>query len=241
MTLDLGADALASPGTRTSCSSRPRPRAAARRRSCRCSSRAARRAATLDIPARPPPTRLPSARAAIPTRAAILYVNETGDLLALRAGYHERPCRPARLARHDRRNLSSFVVMPDGSIGLRDRQRRREGESDHSCAAALDRGLAASLPRPRSPAVAGLLGERRQVAPRCRQPRPARRSTSSISARATLARPRSRSTIRRSSSTVAPADLVQVIEEDGSAAYLQAVDAAPLAERPAGRRSAHRA
>ena len=159
-----------------------------------------------------------------PARAAILYVKETGDLLAFAPDATNGLAGPAVTLGTIAANLSSFVVVPDGSMAYAiDTGGAKVKAITMATAAVAD--LSASLSGASPSALAYWESGGKQLL-----------AIASETARTLNLTDLGASTLLASLPldhppefvTVAPADLVQVIEEDGSAAYLQTIDAAPL-------------
>lgn len=159
-----------------------------------------------------------------PARAAILYVKETGDLLALAPDTTNGLVGPATALGTIAANLSSFLVVPDGSMAYAiDTGGAKVKAITVATAAVTD--LAVSLSGASPSALAYWESGGKKLL-----------AVASETAKTLNLIDLGASTLLASLAldhppefvTVAPTDLVQVIEEDGSAAYLQTIDAAPL-------------
>jgi len=159
-----------------------------------------------------------------PARAAILYVKQTGDLLALAPDTTNGLAGPAVTLGTIAANLSSFLVVPDGSMAYAiDSGGAKVKAITVATAAVAD--LAVSLSGAGPSALAYWeSGGKKLLAVASETAKTLNLidlGASTLLGSLTLDHP-------PEFVTVAPTDLVQVIEEDGSAAYLQTIDAAPL-------------
>jgi hypothetical protein len=159
-----------------------------------------------------------------PARAAILYVKETGDLLALAPDTTNGLAGPATTLGTIAANLSSFLVVPDGSMAYAiDTGGAKVKAITVATAAVADLAVSVSGASPSSLAYWESGGKKLLA-------------VASETAKTLNLIDLGASTLLASLAldhppefvTVAPADLMQVIEEDGSTAYLQTIDAAPL-------------
>ena len=161
-----------------------------------------------------------------PARAAILYVNETGDLLAFAPDATNGLVGPAASLGTIAANLKSFAVTPDGSTAYAIDTGGAKVKAITLAAASSTTDLAASLSGASPTSLAYWeSGGKKLLAVASRTGKTLNLvdlGASNVLGSLTLDHP-------PEFLTVSPADLVQVIEEDGGAAYLQTVDAAPLA------------
>jgi hypothetical protein len=160
-----------------------------------------------------------------PSRAAILYVKETGDLLAFAPDATNGLVGPAAALGTIAANLLSFLVVPDGSMAYAiDTGGAKVKAITFATANVADLDVSLSGASPSALAY-WESGGKKLLAVGSETAKTLNiidlGVVSTLLASLTLDHP-------PEFVTVAPADLVQVIEEDGSAIYLQTIDAAPL-------------